>query len=61
MRINLTNLAIQLQDMEKVKVMRKNIWCNTSWFEGNCRDECYVIESNVAMGVPSPFPNGSHR
>jgi hypothetical protein len=53
----LANLTIQLQDMDKTKVMHEHVWCTTCRFKGHHRDECPVLPNYVAIGVPSPFPS----
>jgi hypothetical protein len=54
----LTNLTMQLQDMEKRKVVREHVWCTTYRIEGHHRDKCPVLPNFVAMGMSSPFPTG---
>jgi hypothetical protein len=37
-KLQLTNLTMQLQDMAKTKVMCEHVWCTTCRSEGNHRD-----------------------
>jgi hypothetical protein len=52
----LSNIMMQLQDIAKIKVMRKHVWCTTCCVEGKHKDECLVLMNYVTMGAPSPFP-----
>jgi hypothetical protein len=51
----LANMTMQLQDMEKMKVVHEHVWCTMCWSEGHRRDECPMLGNYLVMGASNPF------
>jgi hypothetical protein len=57
-KYQLANLTMQLQDMEKTKVVCEHVWCTMCRSKRHHREECPTLENYMEMGASIPFPFG---
>ena len=52
----LSNLTLQLQDMQKGKQVREEVRCTKCRMEGHSKEHCPVYTEYIASGEPNPLP-----
>jgi hypothetical protein len=52
----LTNITMQIQDMENINVVHAHVWCTRCRIDGHHQNECPMLGSYTMTRTPYPFP-----